>query len=258
MSGARRQRGFTIIELLVVIGIIAVLIALAIPVVGSAIDNARQTKCQANARSVLTGISGLMAETAGRLPENRTLVNQREHITWRQQLVDAGYSGSGDAWTCPLHENPGSELGYQIGTSECVGDVTSSYALNGHLLWRREKTDKRAERSDAIVARPAHTILLAESNLPFSHIRASDPFVANYYGVSPGAYGYWHDGRGVYGFLDGHVELIRFLDTGSPDCRWHSGRDLTPDPFVPQRPNEVRPHEHPDWEFLVPEIYLKG
>lgn len=107
-----------------------------------------------------------------------------------------------------------------------------------------------------MISRPAHTILLAESNLFLADLRASDPWVANYYGVQPGPYGYWHGGEGVYGFLDGHVELTRFLDTGSPECRWHSGRDLTPDPFVPQRPDEIRPHDHPDWEYLVPSIYL--
>ncbi|GDX99117.1 hypothetical protein LBMAG48_15210 [Phycisphaerae bacterium] len=48
-----------------------------------------------------------------------------------------------------------------------------------------------------------------------------------------GAYGYWHSGRGSYGFYDGHGELINFMKTGNPDCRWHNGRDLSQAPNFP-------------------------
>ena len=159
-----------------------------------------------------------------------------------------------------MHPEPGprGESGYTENGATCRGDIASSYALNGHVLWRREKVDDEAVRADTIIQRPSHTILLAETNRAFSDLRASPPIVANYYGNSPGPYAYWHERRGVYGFLDGHVELIEFLDTGSPDCRWHNGRDLTDDPFVPQKSDEFRPHDHPDWAFLVPDIYKQS
>ena len=44
----REQRGFTLVELLVVITIIAMLMALLIPVVGRAREQARRTQCMNN------------------------------------------------------------------------------------------------------------------------------------------------------------------------------------------------------------------
>ncbi len=256
-SAGARSRAFTLIELLVVIGIVVVLIAIAIPVLGGVMSTARRTKCASNARQIVTAVNAFSGDNRGLLPENRTMISETEYKTWRRLFAESGAVPFGEVWACPSHpgEGPWGEGGYEEDGIRCVGDVASSYALNGHVLWRSGIIDEQAEISDTAIRRPSRTILLAESNRGFSEIRVSPPFVANYFGYDPGPYGYWHGGKGVYSFQDGHVEVLAFLETGSPDCRWHNGRDLSADPYVPQIAEEFVPHDHPDWELLVPEIY---
>jgi prepilin-type N-terminal cleavage/methylation domain-containing protein len=64
----RRNRGFTIIELLVVIGIIAVLLGILIPVVTGARNSAKKTQCAANLRTIFQAMSSYAADNDRKLP----------------------------------------------------------------------------------------------------------------------------------------------------------------------------------------------
>jgi prepilin-type N-terminal cleavage/methylation domain-containing protein/prepilin-type processing-associated H-X9-DG protein len=65
----RPNRGFTLTELLVVIGIIAVLISLVLPAMGKARAAANSAACLSNLRQMGTGWSMYIAENRGRLPD---------------------------------------------------------------------------------------------------------------------------------------------------------------------------------------------
>lgn len=68
----RHRRGFTLVELLVVVAIIALLVAILLPAIQSVRESARQTQCRNNLKQI--GLSALNYESAsGRLPGFRSL-----------------------------------------------------------------------------------------------------------------------------------------------------------------------------------------
>lgn len=76
-----RRHAFTLIELLVVISVIAVLISIVLPSLGTAREASRRAKCLANLRSVGQGFSMYLKDSKDRFPRVRPIHDGNGHPT---------------------------------------------------------------------------------------------------------------------------------------------------------------------------------
>ncbi len=66
----RKVRGFTLVELLVVVAIIALLVSILLPAMGSAREMAKLVVCASNQHQLIIGVQTYAADNKGKMPPN--------------------------------------------------------------------------------------------------------------------------------------------------------------------------------------------
>ncbi len=99
-----KRAAFTLVELLVVIGIIAALIGILLPVLSGVSARGRDIKCQSNVRQMLMAFQGYAAENKGSMPyglyyvpenpSNYTPSGDARFVSWASQVGKYGVRGA--------------------------------------------------------------------------------------------------------------------------------------------------------------------
>ncbi len=79
--GDRRSSAFTLIELLVVVAIISLLLAILLPSLNSAREQAKAVKCGANMRGCGQAVAQYLAESRGRFPVSYEYLDNDDNVT---------------------------------------------------------------------------------------------------------------------------------------------------------------------------------
>lgn len=117
----RRPHAFTLVELLVVIGIIALLIGILLPTLSKARESAKTVKCASNLRVVGQGVAAYVVNFRGTLPNSYVYegmsiasgtqlptVATKGYLHWSGQLLGrTGQVASPMVFTCPTIDNGG-------------------------------------------------------------------------------------------------------------------------------------------------------
>lgn len=205
------SRGFTLVELLVVISIIALLIGVLLPVLGKAREAARQTQCKSNMRQTLIAAMAYATEHQSQLAgaddnlSSGPSTNSDQQSSWFFNLEPYVEADMSTMARCPEDDSPLWDTPYGSDSQYRVVSYGSNYYLAG-LLNQFEKY-----RSLDLIVSPSKTILIGELKETGSYAVA-DHFHPEVWIMDPQGQAdeqielEQHGQSCHWAYLDGHVE----------------------------------------------------
>jgi len=165
-TSTARNFGFTLVELLVVIGIIALLISILLPALNAARQSANTVKCASNVRQLATALLMYASENYGRFPpETLTGVTKMEWYdqdrigkylpktgTFFNNTNDPGrYSVAGPIMVCPAYAGLASNLGRCYAMNIWAACISDQMTLNGVEATYGRLWNTKTKASDRLI-----------------------------------------------------------------------------------------------------------
>lgn len=129
------RHGFTLTELLVVLGLISVLLSLLLPVVAKVRVAANAARCASNLHQMGVGWSMYVAENHGRVPEYIWYTPMTPNVAWHGYWLGIldHYGINRDALLCPSAREP-TGMADAHGYGDALHNWTGRYASNGSVV----------------------------------------------------------------------------------------------------------------------------
>lgn len=202
-AGHAQRRGFTLVELLVVVAIVAVLIALLLPAIQAARAAARAASCSSKMRQLAIATIRYCDTNRGWFPQT---VHQGKNQSWVATL--APFVERVDAIRICPSDPRGEEWLAARGTTYVLNDYLTVPGPDAKLRYQFLKSTARTvlffEGSDARTVRLENEH--AHASLWFSPLNLSRNRVFGELSkdICPDR----HEGRAYYAYADGHAEPI--------------------------------------------------
>lgn len=225
-----KRPGFTLVELLVVVAIIALLISILLPSLTNAREAARAIACGSNIRQIYTPFAMYMGDHQGIYPYgvaiDASVVEHPKTMPWngkaippQLQFLDLGYLKSKDVWLCPTDEKPQDynwweyraidyrHPGYHVREDFPEG---SSYMFSEQVLFGVTSWHHKLFRESQIV-QPATLAIAADgwmcpNGWSWATVDIEDAILPTYSPPAVPRIDWSHDATVNFLYADGHVE----------------------------------------------------
>ncbi len=233
-SSAMREkhRGFTFIELLVVVAIIAILAALLLPALNRAKTSAKSAVCKSNLRQLGIGFR-LYVDEFGKYPlMGLSYVtaddNRIRELDWDEAFLAPYCGGSNNVFRCPASKH------YTFGDYGYNHKGGSGLGLGGEWVYSSETEDGHiVPTAESRVLVPSDMIAIGDGNVSLAPYAPTNFLwgTMDYWGIDPN-----HSQGANVVFCDGHVEYGKIRDWVKPDDahrrRWYNDNQPHPETWA--------------------------
>lgn len=202
------DRGFTLVELLTVVVVIAVLAAIFFAVFARARENGRRAVCQSNLKQIALAMRQYVQDHDGRYP------GMLSSSSWSWDIYP--YVKSSQIFTCPTQDPNAPD---RAAVTYTPGRFGIDYSYNFHRLneFKHRSIQQPPGRSEAEVLDTTTVWLNADEDF-YAFRDGKLPLSTS----SCGRKFYWqivHSGGANYSFLDGHVKWLTPQQMSEIECK---------------------------------------